>query len=289
MLTGLRRRGVPAVLVNARMSASSFNKWRRLPGLAASLLGCFDICLAQSEAQAERLRALGARNVACPGNLKFSAEPLSAAEPALAALRPALHGRQVLLFASTHEGEEALAGRLHRRLRPRFPALLTVIVPRHPARAEAISGDLAGRGLALRRRSLGELPDKAADIYLADTMGELGLFYRLAALAVIGGSFVPHGGHNPLEAAQLDCAILYGPDMANFQAIADELAAAKAALACEDEAALESAVARLLSDDGARLALARAAKAVADANRNVVDRVVERLAPCLQSVRQRYG
>ena len=289
MLTGLRRRGVPAVLVNARMSASSFHKWRRLPGVAASLLGCFDICLAQSEAQAERLRALGARSVACPGNLKFSAEPLPAAEPALAALRPALHGRQVLLFASTHEGEEALAGRLHRRLRPRFPALLTMIVPRHSARAEAISGDLAGLGLALRRRSLGELPDKAADIYLADTMGELGLFYRLAALAVIGGSFVPHGGHNPLEAAQLDCAVLYGPDMANFQAIADELAAAKAALACEDEAALESAVARLLSDDGARLALARAAKAVADANRDVVDRVVERLAPCLQSVRQRYG
>ena len=143
--------------------------------------------------------------------------------------------------------------------------------------------------LAVRRRSLGEMPAKCDDVYLADTMGELGLFYRLAGLAVIGGSFVRHGGHNPLEAAQLDCAVLYGPDMSNFQAIADELADAKAAIACTDEAALALAVARLLDDEDERSRLARAAKAVADAHRDVVDRIVARLAPYLGALARRYG
>jgi 3-deoxy-D-manno-octulosonic-acid transferase len=289
MLTGLRRRRVPAILVNARMSARSFAKWRRLPGIAASLLGCFDFCLAQSEAQAERLRKLGARDVACPGNLKFSAAPLPAAETALAALEPLLRERRVLLFASTHEGEERIAGALHRRLRPKHPALQTVIVPRHPVRAEAIAHDLSAQDLAVRRRTLGEMPGARDDVYVADTMGELGLFYRLAELAVIGGSFVRHGGHNPLEAAQLNCAVLYGPDMSNFQAVADALAAAKAAVACADEAALETAVDRLLGDEGARIALARAARAVADAHRDVVDRILERLAPYLDDIARRYA
>jgi 3-deoxy-D-manno-octulosonic-acid transferase len=289
MLTGLRRRKVPAVLVNARMSARSFDKWRRLPGVAAALLGCFQFCLAQSEAQAERLRRLGARDVDCPGNLKFSAAPLPAAEAALATLEKALQGRRILLFASTHEGEERIAGALHRRLRPKHPALLTVIVPRHPVRAEAIASELGATGLGVRRRSLGEMPDKADDVYLADTMGELGLFYRLADLAVIGGSFIRHGGHNPLEAAQLDCAILYGPDMSNFQAVADTLADAEAAVACADERMLENAVGRLLDEDEERVALARAAKAVADGQRDVVDRIVARLAPYLGALSQRYG
>lgn len=289
MLTGLRRRGIPAVLVNARMSARSFAKWTRLPGVAASLLGCFDFCLAQSEAQADRLRRLGAPNVACPGNLKFSAAPLPAAETDLAALEPVMRDRKVLLFASTHEGEERIAGALHRRLRHSHPTLLTVIVPRHPVRAAEIASELGADGLSVKRRSLKEPVEEADDIYLADTMGELGLFYRLAALAVIGNSFGNHGGHNPLEAAQLDCAILYGPDMANFQAVADELADAKAAVACADEAALAAAVARLLADDDARIALARAARAVAEANRDVVDRIVERLLPYIDKLSRRYA
>ena len=289
MLTGLRRRGVPAVLVNARMSAHSFAKWRRFPAVAASLLDCFDLCLAQSEAQAERLRKLGAKSVACLGNLKFSAAPLPAADAALAALAPAFRPRTVLLFASTHDGEERLAGALHRTLRPRHPSLLTVVVPRHPARADGIAAELASQGLRVKRRAHGEAVGNGDDVYLADTMGELGLFYRLAALAVIGGSFVPHGGHNPLEAAQLDCAVLYGPDMSNFQAVADELASRKAAIACADPAALEAAVDRLLRDERARTALAHAAKSVADAHRDVDDRIVERLAPQLDALSRRYG
>ncbi len=288
MLTGLKRRGVPIVLLNASMSMRSYEKWRRVAPVARSLLDCFDFCLAQSDEQADRLRRLGARTVDCLGNLKYSADPLPADASAMAALELALRGRSVLLFASTHEGEERMAGAIHARLRRGHPDLLTVIVPRHPVRAADIARDLAAQGLAIVRRSLGEMPGKDADIYLADTMGELGLFYRLAELAVIGNSFGHEEGHNPLEAAQLNCAVLYGPGMADFRAVVQELGRARAAISCGDAADLEAQIGRLLEDDGARLALARAAKAVADANRDVVDRVIARLGPHLDRLTDRY-
>lgn len=279
MLGELRRRGVPMALVNARMSEGSYANWRRLSGTAAALLRNFTICIAQSEAQAARLRRLGAREVVCFGNLKYSADPLPAGPDNLAALRTLLAGRDVLLWASTHDGEERIAGDLHKRLRPDHPALLTVIVPRHPARAAEIAKALNEAGLTVKQRSRGDTVAASDDIYLADTMGELGLFYRIAGLAVIGGSFGHVGGHNPLEAAQLDCAVLFGADMSNFQAVADEMTAAEAAIACADTAALEATVRRLLADPAERDALARAARAVADTHRDVVDRVVEALAP----------
>ena len=287
ILGELRRRGIPTALVNARMSAASFANWRRFPGAAAALLDNFSICFAQSEAQAARLRQLGAREVLCPGNLKYSAAPLPAADGDLAALRTLFACREVLLWASTHDGEEGIAGDLHRRLRGVFPALLTAIVPRHPARAEEIARDLRNAGFRVKRRSLGDTIEPADDIYLADTMGELGLFYRTAELAVIGGSFVPHGGHNPLEAAQLDCAVLHGPDMSNFQAVSDELTGARAAIGCADADALEAAARHLLMDEPERTALARAAKAVADAHRDVVDRIVVQLAPLRAALAKR--
>ena len=239
MLTGLKRRGVPVVLLNASMSARSFEKWRRIAPVAKSLLACFDFCLAQSEEQADRLRRLGARTADCVGNLKYSADPLPADASAMAALEPTLRGRNVLLFASTHEGEERIAGAIHARLRCDHPNLLTVIVPRHPVRAADIAGDLGTQGLAVRRRSLGEAPGTDTDIYLADTMGELGLFYRLAELAVIGNSFGHEEGHNPLEAAQLNCAVLDGPGMADFRSVVQELGRARAAISCADAADLE--------------------------------------------------
>lgn len=287
MLCALRGRGVPMALVNARMSAASFANWRRLRGTAAALLDSFEICFAQSEAQADRLRQLGARDVFCVGNLKYSADPLPADAEALAALRALLDGREVLLWASTHEGEERIAGALHGRLRAERPNLLTVIVPRHPARAAGIASELTESGLRVAQRSHGDIVTDKDDIYLADTMGELGLFYRVAGIAVIGNSFGHDGGHNPLEAAQLDCAMLFGPGMANFQAIVDELGQAKAAISCANEDALESAIRRLLGDDAEKTALASAARTVAETHRDVVDRIVERLAPLRQHLSKR--
>lgn len=287
MLREIRRRDTPIVLVNARMSEASFTNWQRLPGIAASLLGNFALCLAQSEAQADRLRRLGGKNVLYLGNLKYSADPLPADQHALEALESLLQGRNLVLWASTHDGEERMAGALHTKLKARNPALLTVIVPRHPARAESVAEALAGNALSVRRRSLGEHVDASDDIYLADTMGELGLFYRIAGIAVIGNSFGHDGGHNPLEAAQLDCAVLFGPGMANFQAVVDELVQASAAIPCANEAVLEASLRRLLQDDAERAALASNAKAVADRHRDVVDRIVERLAPFRERLSKR--
>ena len=156
-----------------------------------------------------------------------------------------------------------------------------MIAPRHPARADAIVTELAARGLKIARRSKDELIEPATEIYLADTLGELGLFYRLAGIAFIGGSIARKGGHNPLEAALLDCAILHGPDMSNCAAIARALAAAGATVTVTDGPSLASAVARLLDDPVERAARAAAAAGVAAHNRDVLDAVMAQLAPWL--------
>jgi 3-deoxy-D-manno-octulosonic-acid transferase len=274
-------RGVPLVLVNARMSAESFQGWQRWPGIIQPLLGAFDLCLGQDLVQAERLRQLGAQRTLCVGNLKAAAGPLPVSKGELARLAAQAAGRPLWLAASTHAGEEEAAAAAHRVLKQRWPDILTIIVPRHPARAGAIAAMLRRDGLGVARRSLAEPIDAPTEIYLGDTLGELGLFYRLAGIAFIGGSLVPMGGHNPLEAALLDCAVLHGPDMSNCAAIARDLAAAGAALVVRDAEELAVAVARLLADPAERARCAAAGLDVAADNRTVLDAVMERIAPWL--------
>jgi 3-deoxy-D-manno-octulosonic-acid transferase len=274
-------RSVPLVLVNGRMSAESFQGWQRWPGIIRPVLGAFDLCLGQDVVQAERLRQLGAQRTLCVGNLKAAAGPLPVSEAELARLAAQAAGRPLWLAASTHAGEEEAAAEAHRVLKQRWPDILTIIVPRHPARAGAIAAMLKRSGLTVARRSPAEPIDAGTEIYLGDTLGELGLFYRLAAVAFIGGSLAPMGGHNPLEAALLDCALLHGPDMSNCAGIARDLASAKAALTVHDGAGLGAAVAQLLGDPVERARLAAAALEVAANNRAVLDAVLERIAPWL--------
>jgi 3-deoxy-D-manno-octulosonic-acid transferase len=276
-----KARDIPLLLVNARMSARSFQGWRRWPGVINPVLGAFDLCLAQDVVQAERLRQLGARRALCVGNLKSAAGPLPASEAELVRLAAQTGGRPLWLAASTHPGEEEAAAAVHRRLKARYPDLLTLLVPRHPARAAAVTAMLKREGLAVARRSLAEPITAATDVYLGDTLGELGLFYRLAGTAFIGGSLVPMGGHNPLEAALLDCAVLHGPDMSNCASIARDLATAGAAVAVRDAEELAETVGRLLSDPAERARRAAAGLEVAAENRAVLDAVMERIAPWL--------
>ena len=192
-------------LVNGRLSAKSLARWRWAPSLIGPVVGAFRVALAQDEAQAQRLAALGARAPQNLGNLKFAAAPLPADEAALAALRDAVAGRDIWLAASTHPGEEAIVAAAHRALKSRRPALLTLIAPRHAERGEAIAAELRAAGLSLAQRSRGEPIGAATDIYLIDTMGELGLFYRLAPVVFVAGSY-RWQGHNPIEPALLgDC------------------------------------------------------------------------------------
>ncbi|MCW2237556.1 3-deoxy-D-manno-octulosonic acid transferase [Azospirillum canadense] len=281
LLAAVRARGIPAALVNARMSERSFARWRYASGLITPLLSTFQVTLAQSEGDAERLRKLGARAVASVGNLKFSAEPPPARPDQLAALREACAGRPVWLHASTHPGEDEVAAAVHEALAARLPGLLTIVAPRHAHRGADIAALMQGRGLAVSRRSEGALPRAGDAVHVADTMGELGLFYRLAPVVCMGGSFVPHGGQNPVEPAQLGCAVLYGPHMWNFDEITRQLEGAGGALPLADAAALTEAVGRLLADDEARGRIVTGAASVTDRNRRIVDRALEVLDPVL--------
>jgi 3-deoxy-D-manno-octulosonic-acid transferase len=281
LVTETAARDIPLLLLNARLSQRSFEGWKRWPALAGPVIGAFDLCLAQDVVQAERLRQLGARRALCVGNLKSAAGPLPANAAELERLAAQAAGRPLWLAACTHDGEEEAAAAAHQALTRRWPDLLTLIVPRHPARAGAVARMLHERKLAVARRSLAEPIVPATDIYLGDTLGELGLFYRLAGIAFIGGSLVPKGGHNPLEAALLDCAVLHGPDMSNCAAIARDLAAAGAAEAVRDADALAAAVALLLADPAERARRAAAGLEVAADNRAVLQAVLERIAPWL--------
>ncbi len=275
------RRGIPAILINGRVSPRSFAGWRRLKGAIGRLLSGFQLCLGQSQADAERLAKLSAAGAKCLGNLKFAAAALPADPDELERLEEAAGGRPLWLAASTHPGEEEAVGRVHGRLKPGHPGLLTVIVPRHPERGAGIAAALRASGLAVSLRSAGEGIGPATDVYVADTLGELGLFYRLAGVVFMGKSLVPLGGQNPLEAARLGCALIHGPHMANFEDIARTLAAGDAALVVNGEAGLAAALERLLGDGAERKRMAEAARALAQAEAGVLDAVMAELSPFL--------
>lgn len=271
------RRGTAMALVNARLSDRSFARWRRWPGLARALAGAFRLVLAQSERDAERYRALGAAEARAIGNLKFAAAPLPADEAAVAKFRAALGGRPAVVAASIHPGEDAvMAAAL---ADPAWPdGAVLVVVPRHPEKAAAMAETFRARGLAVARRSAGEVLGPATRVYLADTLGELGLFYRAAAAAIVGGSFVPHGGQNPLEAALLGRPILFGPHMGNFAAVAEALIAAGGARPVADAGTLAAAIGDTLAGD-AGVRAGEAARRAAEAERGVLDRALAALAP----------
>ncbi|HEY1961094.1 MAG TPA: 3-deoxy-D-manno-octulosonic acid transferase [Rhizomicrobium sp.] len=227
MISHTHARDIPLALLNGRMSARSFAGWRRLRKSAMTLLGSYDLCLAQDHEAADRFAALGARNVQVSGSLKADARPLPADQGKLDELQHTIGARPVLLAASTHPGEDEIVLAAHDRMRNTHPDLLTIIAPRHPDRGERIR-ILCGERPAVQR-SAGALPLPETTVYVADTLGELGLFYRLAKFAFIGGSLVPHGGQNPLEAARLGCGVLAGPHTENFALPYERIFAAQGA------------------------------------------------------------
>jgi 3-deoxy-D-manno-octulosonic-acid transferase len=274
-------RGIPMVLINGRLSAASYARWRWGVGLVGPVLGAFATCFAQDETQAERLRDLGAREVAMVGDLKAAAATLPVDPSQLKRLRHQVGPRPLWLAASTHAGEEEIVARVHGQVAAGHSGLLTIIVPRHPARGDAIEAMLAARGLRTVRRARGESVTRETDVYLADTMGELGLFYSLAGIAFIGGSLVAKGGHNPFEAARLDCAVLHGPYISNCAGMAGDLAASGAAETVSDGNALARAISTLLADRRLRVERAAAGRRVAAAGLGILDAVLLRLAPWL--------
>jgi 3-deoxy-D-manno-octulosonic-acid transferase len=288
VLCGAERR-IPMIVINGRMSQHSFRRWRMAPMTIATLLQRFEMCLAQSQDDADRFSALGSPHVFTTGNLKFDVEAPPADDVRLSQLATALRGRQVLVAASTHPGEDEIVIDAHRRLATAFPSLLSVIVPRHPKRGESIA-QLAGlSGLRVGLRSRNELPTAETDIYVADTLGELGLFYRLAPVVFMGGSLVDHGGQNPIEAIKLGAAILHGPFTANFSDVYATLdAAGGAGLSADGEDLIKRAGA-LLADADARGLAAQSAQRVVDALGGAVERTLAALEPYLLQLRIEQG
>jgi 3-deoxy-D-manno-octulosonic-acid transferase len=275
LLWQVKERHIPALLVNARLSAKSFARWQRHLKLIRSMLLCFDGIYAGSPEDAERLYALGASHVLDVGNLKYDAVALPVDNAALDALSRATQGRKLWVAASTHANEEQMVAETHRALGD--PSLLTVIAPRHATRGDAIAADLRVRGFAVAQRSKNEPIAAATQIYLADTMGELGTFYRLCDLVFLGGSLVAHGGHNPLEPARLSCALLTGPHTHNFSAIIEHLENAGALRIVLDQPGLASHVGSLLTDDAARLSMAEQGAQVVEQARGASGHIIRHI------------
>ncbi len=255
-------RRIPMLLLNARISAKTYASWQRWPTTIASILRGFTTVYAGATEYATRLRALGALDVRDVGNLKYDAAPLPVDAALMDELASACADRPVFVAASTHANEEQLVAEIHAQVVQQFPSLLTVIVPRHATRGAAIAADLRARGMVLAQRSAHEKITATTGIYLADTMGELGSFYRLADVVFIGGSLVAHGGQNPLEAARLSNAIITGIHTHNFASIIERLVAADAIRVVADKSALATTLADLLADDAARLGMAERASAI---------------------------
>jgi 3-deoxy-D-manno-octulosonic-acid transferase len=273
--------GVHLAIVNARMSERSFNRWRRFPAFIRSMLSRFELVLAQTEPDGERLRALGAPRVQAVGNLKYDVTPPPAEPEKLAVLRKAVQGRPVFIAASTHPGEEEMIAAAHRRAREVLPGLLTILIPRHPERGREIGEMIFRTGLAVCRRSDKVIPDLDTDIYVADTIGELGLFYRLGQIAYLGGSLVPRGGQNPIEPAKLGNAILHGPHVHNFTEVYAALTDSRGAFAVDGSETLGDTVARLLRDPSLLTQMATAAGQCVAQMSGANQRTIQALEPLL--------
>ncbi len=281
--------GIPLALINARITERSFQGWQRFPATIRDLLARFSVVIAQDQASAARLRALGAAEVATPGNIKHDAAPLTADEAELAALRAAIGTRPVWLATNTHDGEETAAAEVHERLANAHRGLLTLIVPRHPARGDAIAAGLRKRGLRVAQRAAGDAIEPESDIYLADTLGELGLFYRLADIVFIGGTLVPTGGHNPFEPARLRSALIAGPSDFNFVEPFAQFAAGDALIRIADAPQLAQAVAALLDDTITRERRAMDAERIVSASSDATRATLAALTALLPSTQAEKG
>lgn len=216
-LMELSNRNIPNILVNARMSDRSFKRWKNATGFASVLFENFSHVIAQSAIDAERFKSLGARTVDISGNLKVDTNSLPFKAPELQLIKNSINNRYTWIAASTHDGEEEAIGRVHQSLKKKFPELLTIIVPRHPDRGAGITALLKATGLKVSTRSLNEniMPD--TDIYMGDTIGEMGLYFRLGSVCFMGKSLKSNGGQNPLEPAMVGTAILSGQNVQNFR------------------------------------------------------------------------
>jgi 3-deoxy-D-manno-octulosonic-acid transferase len=276
-INAVHARKIPITLVNARLSPRSFARWRRASGFIGALLSKIDLCLAQSQDDAARLLQLGAPRVDAVGNLKYDVDAPPSDPAKLELLAGQVGARQVWVAASTHAGEEALALRVHKKLALQFPGLLTVVAPRHTHRGAEIAAMARAVGLSVAQRSLDEPIGPDTEIYIGDTMGELGLFYRLSSVIFVGKSLAGQGGQNPIEPAKLGSAILHGPHVGNFLDVYAALDEKGGAIPVKDEDALAQSLAALFTDQPLLRRTAEASRRIVGELGGASDKIMQAL------------
>ena len=284
MIVATKQRGVPMILLNGRLSERSYQRWRRLPRTIEALLQRFDLCLMRSTTDAEHFSALGAPRLSVVGNLKLDVPQLPVEENKLVALSAAFMGRPTIAAASTHPGEEEVIVEVHARLKQKFPNLVTIIAPRHPDRGPEVAAIAAHRGLAAVLRTSGTSPGKATDIYVCDTVGELGIIYRIAPVVFMGGSLVAHGGQNPIESIKHGAAVLHGPFISNFAEVYAALDGTRGADLIADATQLATRAASWLSNSDERLRVVAAGKKTVESLSGALERTLAALDPYLAQI-----
>jgi len=282
MLNEIRRKGLPAVLINGRLSERSFRRWRWARKTVKQLLSTFQLTVSQSLNDGIRFRRLGSDNVIVSENLKFGATNLPVIASELEAMQQQIGTRPVWLAASTHAGEEEIVLDTHCRLSSSIPNLLTIIAPRHPKRGKEIIELATRKNLRISRRSEDNNIGGGEHVHLVDTLGELGLFYSVSPIVFMGKSLTMHGGQNILEPARHHCAIIHGPNMDNFQEIASEMLNKKASLEVADGEELYATTKELLFDAQHQNRLAQRANAYASSRESVTTLTVNLLSPFLK-------
>ncbi len=273
----IKKMGIKHFLLNARISDRSFEKYMRKKRTSKFLFSSFDGAFTKGDEEVEKLKALGVPDVYSYGNLKFSNAVPGHDPKELESLKNIIGKRPLWLAASTREGEEDLALNVHRDLKKKIKGLFTIILPRHPKRAEEIIDLAEKKGLNIAVRSKGDTIEKDTDIYLADTMGEMGLFYRLANVVFLGRTIAPYGGSNPIEPAQLHCSIIIGQSTFNFKDLFKEMKDSGSLIQIKHPSHLQGTVERLLIDPLMSTTLSSKAFKHAENQKKVVDKIIRRL------------
>jgi 3-deoxy-D-manno-octulosonic-acid transferase len=271
---------IPLYIINARLSNKSARGYQKIPALISPALACVKLIAAQTQDDASRFVAIGAKaeNVKALGNIKFDVEVSNELIRQGVQLKADLFsGRFVWLIASTHKDEEAIFVKIYKEIKRQLPELLLVIVPRHPERFGEVKKLCEQNQLAVVMRTSGGICRQFDDVYLVDTMGELKMVYAAADIAFVGGSMVPVGGHNLLEAAAVGTPVLFGPYMANFKEIAEGVLRQDAAIQCQDESEIIKAVNAMYLDLACRQSMAERGKEFVRQNQGAITRIFDLL------------
>ncbi len=283
MLSLINERDIPAALINARVGKHSSDKWKKAAQWSKYMMDTYQFALAQTDQDAQNIKDMGLENVEIIGNLKFASPALPFDKDVHEELKGIIGNKTIITFASTHPNEEpALLDHLDDIMKS-HPDIFVMLVPRHPHRGDEIKALVDEYGFKNAQRSKKETIESDTAVYIGDTLGEMGLYYKLSDIVIIGGSFVTHGGQNPIEATHLDCAIVYGPHMFNFKEICAQLEGAEAIIKCEDDKDLKSTLTDLLEQPEKKAELKKRSYDLSQKNLAIKDSFFDRMKPIIKA------